>query len=127
MSENKSKAVDEKNGKVIVEKNGDEWVVRNQGDSAILFSAHDKEPAVDFANDMVEKHEVELEIRDEEESHDDESQVPSVKDLVVSKNDGLWEVSHEGDTAVLFSAHDKEAAMKFARDMAEEHGIRVKE
>lgn len=110
--------------KVVLEKDRDGWIVRNQGDSAILYSSSEREPALNFAQDMAEKHELDLDIKDYEDS--EETEETSVDhNIVVSQTDGKWEVYHEDDTAVLFTASLKEQALKFAEEMAEKYELKV--
>lgn len=115
---------------IQVIRDGQEWIVKNDGDSASLFRSVDKKAAIKFASEMAEQHGIEMIVEEEERSADkDGNHEPELKerDLLVYREDGKWIVSHEGDTAVLFTAADKNAALKFAKDMAEVHGIKLKE
>lgn len=110
---------------IILEKEKDEWIVRNQGDSAVLFRAGEKEPALKFANEMSEQHGIDLKVVDEEKLRNEE-ELKTDQDIIVRPEDGKWIVCHDHDTAVLFSAPSKEQALQFARDMSERHGIQIR-
>ena len=45
--------------------------------------------------------------------------------LLVKNKDHKWIVSNEGDSAVLFSSEDKEAAVKFAEEVASQHNLKL--
>jgi hypothetical protein len=136
----KSSEENQESKPVLVEKDRDEWIVKNEGDSAILFKSSEREPAVKFANDMAEQHGIEVKIkdrenhrdnhrddrRDERRSEEEQREEKKEHDLILKESDGKWVVMHEEDTAVLFSASERSQAEKFARQMAEEHGVKLK-
>lgn len=47
------------------------------------------------------------------------------KNILVKEEEGAWIVQTEGDTAILFSSADKEAAVKFGTDVANTHNVHV--
>lgn len=100
--------------KVVIEPDGDKWVVRNEGDSAVLFTSDDEESAQRFAEQMAEYHNVELDLTATE---------PTVS---VERDGECWVVKHLGDSAILFSSDDREAAEKFAREMSQHHAVNLK-
>lgn len=128
----------EDNGKskpVIVNKDADKWVVRNEDDSATLYQADQKEDAVKFANEMGEQHNIEVIIEEDRDDRrreersderEEEKEQKTERDIIVRYSDGKWTVSHEEDTAILYSSEDKDSAVKFAKEMAEEHEIGFK-
>jgi ribosomal protein L10 len=45
--------------------------------------------------------------------------------IILALKDDLWEVSTEGDSAVLFSSAEKKSAEDFAKNMAETHKVKL--
>jgi hypothetical protein len=110
---------------VCVEFENDSWVVHNEGDSAILFTAPEKELAVKFATDMAQNHNIDLIVKDDEEDIYEEPEI--TEPCVCVEPDGdEWVVYNEGDSAVLFSAREKEDAVKFATEMSKQHEIKLR-
>lgn len=110
---------------VHVEQYKDIWIVKNEGDSAVLFSASEKEKAVKFAKGMAKEHEIKLVVYDDEKKKQEKVQTEKEPVIYVEKEGEDWVVRNEGDSATLFRASDKEASLKFAKEMAKNHEVKL--
>lgn len=140
--ENKNNRPDERK-KIIVRRDSREWIVQNEGDSAVFFSSEDKEAAVKFAKNMAETHKVKMEVVDDEREKDRDEGKKDERDstrssngekrqnkknnIIVERDRDDWIVKNENDSAVLFSSAIKEDALKFAKEMGKEHEVEVVE
>lgn len=106
---------------ITVTSNSGDWEVKNEGDSAVLFSSQDKEAAVKFAKSMAETHKVKLHVEGE-----DDGEPAKKSDIIVIYDKEAWIVRNENDSAVLFSSPDKEPAVDFANQMGKEHKVKVR-
>ncbi len=59
------------------------------------------------------------------ETENNEKKPGEKKKIIVSYYAGEWEVKNEGDSAVLFRSSNKEDAIKFAKDIARSHNIKI--
>lgn len=99
------------------------WIVRNDGDSAILFTAPDREKAKKFAEEMSAHHKIEIKIFEKEEQS---SPFPPKKEKLkvdVEKRNGLWVVRKNGADENLFTSKEKSEALEFANKLDEGQGL----
>lgn len=119
------KAKENKKPIVNVERQDDSWIVRNDGDSAVLFTASEKPAAVKFAKEMAKNHGLEVFIEDEKKNAIKKEVSGIAPAVIVYFEKELWVVKNEGDSSALFSAADKDASIKFASEMAKNHSIEL--
>lgn len=110
-------------GKVNVEFLDNEWVVKNDGDSSILFRSTDKEAAQKFAAEMADAHEIELQTFKKTESSGSPVKAPEQVKVNVERREGKWVVRKDGEAKDLYSSEDKKAAIEFANGLDEGNGI----
>lgn len=111
------------NGRVNVEFLNNAWIVKNHGDSTILFTSHDKQSAEKFARDMSEAHEIDVKVYPREKNSSSPVKKPEELKIDVQKRDGRWVVRRAGEEKNLFESGSREDAVVYARSLDEGNGL----
>ncbi len=99
------------------------WVVKNNGDSSVLFSSFDKGSAEKFAEEMSEAHDIGLKIYPRDRNSKSPVQRDQMLRVNVEKRDGTWIVRKADEREVLFSSGSRDDALEFAESLDTGVGI----
>lgn len=100
--------------RVNVEFLNNTWVVKNQGDSTVLFSSPDKRAAEKFAGEMADAHDINLKVFPKDQNSSSPVREADKMKIDVEKRDGRWVVRKAGEETNLFTSDDRDSAVSFA-------------
>lgn len=114
---------EQKPQRVNVEFLDDKWVVKNQGDSSILYSANDKESCEKFANQIADSYDLDMKVFAKDKNSNSPTEAPQPLEINVERRNDEWQVKKSGHDEVLFRSQDKDEAVRFANSIEHEHGL----